>query len=80
MRCPGDGRAYLQGSEISPPRGHNSAILAWDIDPFLEDLARGADRMFYFEDWPRDTPRPTAKRLLKKRVVLICWENSNNMR
>ena len=35
------------------------------IDPFLEDLAKGADRVFYFEDGPRDTPRLIAKIWLK---------------
>ncbi|MDD1753874.1 MAG: hypothetical protein LUQ38_12395 [Methanotrichaceae archaeon] len=27
------------------PRGHRGSLLAW-IDPFLEDLAKGADRVF----------------------------------
>ncbi|MDD1758431.1 MAG: hypothetical protein LUQ22_06835 [Methanotrichaceae archaeon] len=27
------------------------------IAPFLEDLARGVDRVFYFEEGPRDPPR-----------------------
>ena len=35
------------------------------IDLFLEDLAKGADRVFYFEEGPRDTSRPTAKTWLK---------------
>jgi len=35
------------------------------IDTFLEDLAKGADRMFYFEEGPRDTSRLTAKTLMK---------------
>jgi len=30
------------------------------IDPFLEDLAKGADRVFYFEEGRMDTPRLTA--------------------
>jgi hypothetical protein len=32
--------------------------------PFLEDLA-GADRVFYFEEGPRDTPMLVAKTWLK---------------
>ena len=35
------------------------------IDPFLEDLAKGADRVFYFEEGPRETPRLIAKTWLK---------------
>ncbi|MDD1758241.1 MAG: hypothetical protein LUQ22_05860 [Methanotrichaceae archaeon] len=35
------------------------------IDLFLEDLAKSADRVFYFEEGPRDTPRLTAKTWLK---------------
>jgi len=35
------------------------------IDPSLEDLAKGADRVFYFEEGPRDAPRGTAKTWLK---------------
>ena len=35
------------------------------VDPFLEDLANGADRVFYFEEGPRETPRLTAKTWLK---------------
>ena len=31
-----------------------------DIDSFFEDLAKGADRVFYFEEGPRDTSRLTA--------------------
>jgi hypothetical protein len=30
------------------------------IDPFLEDLTKGAE-VFYLEEGPRDTPRLTAK-------------------
>ena len=31
------------------------------IDPFLEDLARSADRVFYFEEGPQPTPKLSAK-------------------
>ena len=34
-------------------------------DPFLEDLTSGADRVFYFEEGPKDIPRLTAKTWLK---------------
>jgi len=35
------------------------------VDPFLEDLASGADRVFYFEGGMRDMLRLTAKIWLK---------------
>jgi hypothetical protein len=35
------------------------------VDPFLEDLATGADRAFYFKEGPRDTPKQTGKTWLK---------------
>jgi hypothetical protein len=46
---------------------HEAMVLLYSpgIDPFLEDLAKGADRVFYFEEGPRDTSRPTAKTWLK---------------
>jgi hypothetical protein len=46
---------------------HEATVLLYSpgIDPFLEDLAKGADRVFYFEEGPRDTPRLTAKTWLK---------------
>jgi hypothetical protein len=42
---------------------HEATVLLYSsgIDPFLEDLAKGADRVFYFEEGARDTPRLTAK-------------------
>ncbi|MDD1752205.1 MAG: hypothetical protein LUQ38_03835 [Methanotrichaceae archaeon] len=42
---------------------HEATVLLYSpgIDPFLEGLAEGADRVFYFEEGPRDTPRLTAK-------------------
>jgi hypothetical protein len=42
---------------------HEATVLLYSpgIDPFLEDLAKGADRVFYFEERPRETPRLTAK-------------------
>ena len=38
---------------------HEALILLHSpaIDPFLEDLAKGADRVFYFEEGPREIPR-----------------------
>ncbi|MDD1752409.1 MAG: hypothetical protein LUQ38_04890 [Methanotrichaceae archaeon] len=35
------------------------------IDPFLKDLTKGADRVFYFEKGPRSSPRLTAKTWLE---------------
>jgi hypothetical protein len=35
------------------------------VDPFLEDLMRNADRVFYFDDGPRAAPRIVAKGLPK---------------
>ena len=32
-----------------------------EIDPFLEDLTKLADRVFYFEEGPRGSPKLTAK-------------------
>jgi len=32
-----------------------------DIDSFFEDLAKEADRVFYFEDGSGETPKLTAK-------------------
>jgi hypothetical protein len=32
-----------------------------EIDPFLEDLTKLDDRVFYFEEGPRESPRLTAK-------------------
>jgi hypothetical protein len=46
---------------------HEATVLLFSpgIDPFLEDLAKDADRVFYFEEGPRDTPRLAAKTWLK---------------
>jgi hypothetical protein len=46
---------------------HEATVLLYlpGIDPFLEDLAKGADRVFYFEEEPRDTPKLTARPWLK---------------
>jgi hypothetical protein len=46
---------------------HEATVLLYSpgIDPFLEDLAKGADRVFHFEEEPRDTPRLTARTWLK---------------
>jgi len=47
------------------PRGtfHEVIVLLYSpgIDPFLEDLARSADRVFYFEEGPQPTPKLSAK-------------------
>jgi hypothetical protein len=46
---------------------HEATVLLYSlgIDPFLEDLAKSADRVFYFEEEPRDAPRLTVKTWLK---------------
>ena len=36
-------------------------LYAPGIDPFFEDLVQNADRVFYFEEGPRETPRLAAK-------------------
>jgi hypothetical protein len=36
-------------------------LYAPGIDPFFEDLVKNADRVFYFEERPRETPRLAAK-------------------
>jgi len=46
---------------------HEATVLLYSpgIDTILEDLAKGADRMFYFEEGPRDTLKLTSKTWLK---------------
>jgi hypothetical protein len=36
-------------------------LYAQEIDPFFEDLVQNADRVFYFEEGPRENPRLAAK-------------------
>jgi len=38
---------------------HGATVLLYSpgIDPFLEDITKEADRMFYFEKGPRETPQ-----------------------
>ena len=36
-------------------------LYAPGINPFFEDLVQNADRVFYFEEGPRETPRLAAK-------------------
>jgi hypothetical protein len=64
---------------------HEATVLLYSpgIDLFLEDLAKGADRVFYFEEGPRDTSRLTAKAWLKMKDqktlegVLIIWSRKH---
>ena len=46
---------------------HEATVLLYSpaIDPYLEDLAKDADRVFYFEEGPRETPILSAKTWLK---------------
>jgi hypothetical protein len=59
-------------SQAMKQASHEATVLLFSsgIDPFLEDLAKGADRVFYFEEGPRDTPRLTAKTWLKMKSKL----------
>ncbi len=42
---------------------HEATVLLYSsgIDPFLEDITKLADHVFYFEESPRDTPRLLAR-------------------
>jgi hypothetical protein len=44
-------------SQAMREASHEAAVLLYSpgIDPFLEDLAKLADRVFYFEDGPRSS-------------------------
>ena len=46
---------------------HEATVLRYspEVDPFLEGLAKGADRVFYFEEGLRETPSLIAKTWLK---------------
>jgi len=45
----------------------DAAVLLYSpaVDPFLEDLMKNADRVFYFDEGPRAAPRMVAKALPK---------------
>jgi hypothetical protein len=45
----------------------DAAVLLYSpaVDPFLEDLMKDADRVLYFDEGPRVTPRMIAKALPK---------------
>jgi ABC-type nitrate/sulfonate/bicarbonate transport system ATPase subunit len=36
-------------------------LYSHEVDPFLEELTKLADRVFYFEEGPRESPKLTAK-------------------
>jgi len=42
---------------------HDASVLLYapGVDPFFEDLVQGADRVFYFQEGPREAPRLQAK-------------------
>jgi hypothetical protein len=69
---------YIQPALKQAP--HETPVLLYSpgIDPFLVDLDRGADRVFYFEEGPKDTPRLTAKRWLKIRIIRP-WRHSHDL-
>jgi len=54
-------------AEALKQASHEATVLLYSpgFDPFLEDLTKGADRVFYFEEGPRETPWLTVKTWLK---------------
>jgi hypothetical protein len=50
-------------SQALKQASHEATVLLFspEVDLFLEDLIKLADRVFYFEEGPRDTPRLTSK-------------------
>ena len=55
-----------------------AAVLLYSpgIDPFLEDLTRNADRVFYFEEGPRAEPKLISKaypRVQMSQKTLEAW-------
>ena len=54
-------------SQAMKQAAHEATVLLYSpgIDLFLEDLAKGADRVFYFVEGPRDTSRLITKTWLK---------------
>jgi hypothetical protein len=44
-------------SQALKQAAHEATVLLYSpgIDPFLEDIAKGADQVFYFEEGPRNT-------------------------
>jgi hypothetical protein len=56
---------YIQPALKQATLEATALLYSPDIDPYLEDLAKGADRLFYFEEGPRDIPRLTANKWLK---------------
>jgi hypothetical protein len=54
-------------SQAMRQASHEATVLLYSpsIDPFLEDLAKGADRVFYFEERLRPTPKLSVKTRLK---------------
>ena len=51
---------------------HEATVLLYSsgIDTFLEDMTKLADRVFYFEEGPRESPKLTAK----------TWQKMKNQR
>jgi hypothetical protein len=54
----------------------DAAVLLYSpaVDPFLEDLMKNADRVFYFEEGPRAAPKIVAKALPKTQRDQITLE------
>ena len=50
-------------SQALKQAAHEATVLLYSpgIDPFLEDLAKRADRVSYFEKGPRPTPKLSVK-------------------
>jgi hypothetical protein len=54
-------------SQAMKQAAHEATVLLYSpgVDPLLEDLAKLADRGFYFEEGPRPTPKLSVKTWLK---------------
>ena len=54
-------------SQAMKQAAHEATVLLYSpgVDQFLEDIAKGADRVFYFEDAPQPTPKLSVKTWLK---------------
>ena len=57
-----------------------AAVLLYslELDTFLEDLTRNADRVFYFDEGPRTTPRLVTKASSKTEKAKLLWMFSHN--
>jgi hypothetical protein len=70
LRIPPRWQSILTSHEAGISNEATVLLYLTGIDPFLEDLAKSADQVFYFEEGPRDTPRLSAKTWLKMKGKL----------